>query len=392
MQRFTYFLAAIAFFGSLLFFAWTDNDSGQYIKNADRSGHLRQLLSVAKFTDPKSVADRPSKRKPNFWKGKGPRFEFDVTESLIDNRANCQVVYVMGVEGATHHGFMPVLEALAKHQVDPVKKVEYVVDVNSKPLKAGLYGWYSNLQKDWGFKGGNIPPIDDPDLVRSVVQSSCPMDGKKHVLIEWQSFPSGQENDRRSYRVHRQHEWLSMTPQEIATSDEAMSHPANMTAFVEAYSPYAEIRFVVLSRPFMETIASHHEWDEGPLVHSNVIRGFSLMLRRFLDVHEFDGVDGRRSWTMVCVERVMAKFYKRDEDVSMARANIIAYLANFLGWPVEECPHCFDKWHDSTKDPLKVLGKSGLPTMNKLYEHMGILEGVWPPPGEEGVEEQQCRL
>jgi len=70
MQRFTYFLAAIAFFGSLLFFAWTDNDSGQYIKNADRSGHLRQLLSVAKFTDPKSVADRPSKRKPIFGKAR----------------------------------------------------------------------------------------------------------------------------------------------------------------------------------------------------------------------------------------------------------------------------------------------------------------------------------
>eukprot|EP00580_Thalassiosira_gravida_P006150 CAMPEP_0201634284 /NCGR_PEP_ID=MMETSP0493-20130528/7282_1 /ASSEMBLY_ACC=CAM_ASM_000838 /TAXON_ID=420259 /ORGANISM="Thalassiosira gravida, Strain GMp14c1" /LENGTH=298 /DNA_ID=CAMNT_0048106121 /DNA_START=15 /DNA_END=911 /DNA_ORIENTATION=- len=298
----------------------------------------------------------------------------------------------MGVEGASHHGFMPVLEALAKHQVDPAHKVEYVVDINPKPLKAGLYGWHRNLQKDWGFKGGNTPPIDDPDLVRSVIQSSCPLDGKKHVMIEWQSFPSGLEEDRRKYRVLRQREWLSMTPREIAADEEALRHPANMTAFVEAYSPYAEIRFVVLSRPFMETIASHPEWDEGPLVHSNVIRGFSLMLRNFLDLHNTDVVDGRRSWTVVCVERIMAKLYTQDEDVIAARANIIAYLAKFLGWPVKECPHCFDKWHDSTKDPLEVLGKSGIPTVNKLYEHMGILTEVWPPPGEEGVKEQQCRI
>jgi len=389
MHQSTYFLAAAAVVGSLLFLTWPNND--------DLSSHPRRLLSVAKFIDPKSVAPRetPEQRKARKHKqrfARAPHFEFDVMESHMANRANCQVVYIMGVEGASHHGFFPVLEALAKHQIDPATQLEFDVDTNPNALKAGLYGWHRNLQRGWGFSGRPSPPIGHPDLVRGVIESSCPLDGKKHVMIEWQSFPSGQEEDKRSYRVHRQHKWLSMTPQEIAADEEALRHPANMTAFVEAYSPYAEIRFVVLSRPFLQTMSSHIKYDKNPVIHSNVIRGFLLILRNFLDVHYVDGVDGMRLWTMVCTEKIMAKFYRRDEDATAARINIIAYLANFLGWPVKECPHCFDNWHDSKKDPLEVLAKVGPKAVNTLIEHKGELEGLWPPPGDEGVEEQQCRL
>jgi len=384
----TYFLAATALIGSLLLFTRSMNN--------DDLVNFRQLSSssITEYNDPKTVAPRQmtlreqqqQQPQPNF------EFEFDITESLIENRPNCQVVYIMGVEGTAHHGLVPVLETLAKHQIDPATQFEYIVDVDPKPLKSGLFGWHRNLQRKWGFKGGDTPPMDHPDLVRSVVQSSCPLDGKKHVMIEWQSFPSGLEEDRRKYRVLRQREWLSMTPREIAADEEALRHPANMTAFVEAYSPYAEIRFVVLNRPFLETIASNPDWDESLIGHSNIIRGFLLILRNFLDVHHIDGVDGRRLWSMVCVERIMAKFYEREEDVIAARANIIAYLANFLGWPVGECPYCFDQWHDSTKDPMEMLGALDPKTVDTLFEHLGTLEGVWPPPGESGVEEQQCMV
>jgi len=375
MLQSTYFLAAAAVVGSLLFLTWPNND--------DPSGHPRRLLSVAKFIDPKSVAPRETGEQRQARK---------VMKSHIENRANCQVVYIMGVEGASHHGFIPILKALARYQVDPITQLKFDVDTDPKPLKAALFGWHRNLQRGWGFSGKPSPPIGHPDLVRGVIESSCPLDGKKHVMIESNSFPSGHEDDKRGYRVHRQHKWLSMTSQEIAADDEALSHPTNMTAFVEAYSPYAEIRFVVLSRPFLETMSSHIKYDKNPIIHSNVIRGFLLILRNFLDVHYVDIVDGGRLWSMVCTERLMAKFYKGEEDVTAARANIIADLANFLGWPVDECPQCFDKWHDSKKDPLEVLGKVGPKTVDTLYEHFGTLEGVWPPLGEEGVEEQQCRL
>lgn len=239
-----------------------------------------------------------------------------------------------------------------------------------------------------GFKV--TPSIDDPEFVQKVVQESCPDDdGKKHVLIEWASFPSGPEDDRRAYRVKRQHEWMNMSPEEVANSDEALSHPTSMNAFYQAYSPFVDIKFVVLHRPFLETIASHRDWDGGPENHSNVIRGFMLMLRRFLDTHLYDLVTGSRLWSLVCVERIMAKNYDNDDEVAEARGHVISNLANFLGWPNGDCPHCFDDWRESTKDPLEVLGEKNVPI---LREHMKWLEGVWPPPGEEGVEEQQCEV
>ena len=64
-------------------------------------------------------------------------------------------------------------------------------------------------------------------------------------------------------------------------------------------------------------------------------------------------------------------------------------MAEFLGWPVKECEHCFDNWRESRKDPERVLGEGN---MDMLREHMKLLEGVWPPAGDEGVAEQQCEL
>ena len=181
---------------------------------AQRSSH-RRLFSVEpfQFADPKSVticSDSPI---------------------IENNRNNCQIVYIMGVEGATHHGFIPIIEALAQQQVDPDSGLEYIVDSNNSPLKASLFGWYSGRVRGWGFR--SPPEPDDPAFVRRVVQESCPNDGKKHVLIEWTSFPSGEEDDKRSYRVHRQHEWLSMTPEEIADSDEALRQPANIDTYIQ---------------------------------------------------------------------------------------------------------------------------------------------------------------
>jgi len=368
------FLLAAAVVGPLLLLASTNNNNEpSFIRNnhieAQRSSH-RRLFSVEpfQFADPKSVTIRSD-------------------SPIENNRNNCQIVYIMGVEGATHHGFSPIIEALAQQQIDPESGLKYIVDSNNSPLKAGLFGWFHARVRAWGFL--SPPELGDPAFVRRVVKEICPNDGKKHVLIEWTSFPSGHEDDKRTYRVHRQHEWLSMTPEEIADSDEALRQPANMTAFIEAYSPYVDIKFMVLSRPFLETIASHKRFDGGPEIHSNVIRGFLLILRRFLDAHPFDLVNGSRLWTLVCVERVMAKHYENAEDVKVARRNILFNLADFLGWPEGECPHCFDTWRDSRKDPLKVLSPH---FVDILEDHKKLLDGLWPPPGEEGVVEQQCGL
>jgi len=339
---------------------------------------LRRKLTSAnlsQFTDPKTVTPRSDATPLETLEGEG-----------INSRNYCQVVYILGVEGATHHGFIPIVEALANHQVDPESYLQYSVTSEPHALKAGLFGWFAARWRKWGFRVA--PEIDDPAFVQRVVKESCPDNGQKHVLIEWASFPSGHEDDPRSYRVHRQHEWLSMTPEEIADNNEAQQQPFNLTAFVRAYSPYVDIKFVVIHRPFLETIASHYAWDGGAEIHSNIIRGFILILGRFLDAQRLDLVTGGPLWTLVCVERIMAKHYENLEDVKVARLNFLSHLSSFLGWPVSECPRCFDKWRESKKDPLAVLGPKNA---EMLIEHTKLLEGVWPP-SEEGVEEQQCGI
>ena len=44
---------------------------------------------------------------------------------------------------------------------------------------------------------------------------------------------------------------------------------------------------------------------------------------------------------------------------------------------------------ESTKDPKEVLGADSVAV---LREHMKWMEGVWPPPGDEGAEEQRCGI
>lgn len=391
--------------GAILFASTHDQNSPTMASslrssNADGGQGKRRLflsLNLAQFTDPKSVALRSDAATPEGTAAGGmttiassgglssPREHFAPVDPL--SRGKCQIIYILGVEGATHHGFVPIIEALARNQVDPDTGLAYEVTTDPTSLKAGLFGWFNGRIRRWGFP--DTPDVDDPAFVQRVVRESCPDDGRRHVLIEWASFPSGHEDDPRSYRVHRQHEWLSMSPEDIANTDEALRHPTNMNAFYQAYSPYVDIKFVVLHRPFLETIASHRDWDGGPEIHSNIIRGFMLMLRRFLDTHLFDLVTGNRLWSLVCVERIMGKNYETEHDKKVARKHVMAYLTTFLGWPDGDCPQCFDSWRESTKDPEEVLGPENLEV---LRDHMKYLEGVWPPPGEQGIAEQQCGI
>jgi hypothetical protein len=297
------------------------------------------------------------------------------TDIYTSLRKNCQIVYVLGVEGSIHHGVTPIIDTLARQQIDPYTGNPYTVHLQPRVLRAALFGIRERRRS-----------MTDPSLIQEVLDQLCPRDGNKHVIIEDSSFPCGAEDDPRSYRVHRQREWMGMTMQEIAQAELALNHPTNLQSFVDVYSPHAEIKFVVLHRPFLETVASHTDVDEGSYGHSNVIRGFMLILRRFLDANP-------RLWTMVCVERLMSTYYEQndvvDEDhFSLARQNIVSYMAVFLGWPQMECPHCFDSWQESTKDAVKVLGEEKIMT---LLDHMKELEGVWPPVVvDEALPEQHC--
>jgi hypothetical protein len=174
-----------------------------------------------------------------------------------------------------------------------------------------------------------------------------------------------------------------MTPEEIANSETGKNQPTDLYRFYKAYKPYAEVKFLVLHRPYLETIASHVGWDTGPVVHSNIIRGFMIILRRFLDAHMIDPKSGEQLWLLICVEKHFAKYYQyNDAMVAEGRRKMLHDVATFLRWPVTECPHCFDSWHESTKDYEATLGRENLQT---LGDHMKAMEGIWPPNGK------QCR-
>ena len=130
------------------------------------------------------------------------------------------------------------------------------------------------------------------------------------------------------------------------------------------------------------------KWDGRAPTHSNIIHGFLLILRRFLDAHPIDMATGGPIWTLICLEKIMAKNYDHEGDVQVARQNILSHLATFLNWPVKECNDCFDTWYKSRKDPYEKLGKD----LGNVLEHANQLAGVWPPRGDEGVVEQQCKV
>ncbi|KAL7528910.1 hypothetical protein ACHAWF_002760 [Thalassiosira exigua] len=344
-----------------------------------RGRFLVALLCLAIWTAAKLSSERPSAIHDV---GDDDSAPDDPEVQSFADRKNCQIIYVLGVEGAIHHGFSPVLENLARIQVDPDTDQPYVVTYADSTLRSALFG----LKKE-------SRSIDNPTLTRQVIRKICPRNGKKHVVLEDASFPSGNVEDAepRTYRIFRQPWWLDSTMEEIAMSDTALNHPTNLYRFWESYSEYAELKFVALHRSYVETVASHFDTDGTARQHSNVVRGFMLLLRRFLDAHPVDPTTGRKSWTLVCVERVMARFHRGDEEATnYARKQILEYLADFLDWPRKDCPDCFGKWKDGPgKDYLGMLGEANVAI---VLEQMRKLGGIWPPAVEDPLPEQKCSL
>jgi hypothetical protein len=216
-------VAAVA--GSILFASIHDENNAEEGSSSLRNNHRRHLMSLVQFADPKSVTlksdalSKKRKRKKTTVTSEGdegdgvpydepPAFRDDgyingggggggegigegggegdqlVTKPKREqflpvehqSRKKCQRVYITGVEGATHHGFIPIIEALARKQVDPATGLGYEVDINPMSLKAGMFGWYSGKIRGWGFDASPPPDVDDPAFVQRVVAESCPDD------------------------------------------------------------------------------------------------------------------------------------------------------------------------------------------------------------------------
>ena len=230
----------------------------------------------------------------------------NLQQQLLSNRDHCQIIYIIGVEGSVHHGITPILQHLASIQKD------VTVSYPNRAFRSAIFGFSHNDRS-----------LTDPTLVLDTIHEICPpLDNKYHIIIEDLSFPSGIINDKRSYRIPRQTWWYTSSMEEIAMSDTALNHPTNLQSFIQSYSTYANIKFIVLHRPYIETIISHAEHDGGLVQHSNVIRGYLLLLRRFLDtiksMSSIDPINGGRQqqpqlWTLLCVEQLKLSHYNNDK-------------------------------------------------------------------------------
>lgn len=299
----------------------------------------------------------------------------DASDPEMSPRSRCQIVYLLGVEGTMHHGVEPIIATLAASQTDPETGLAYAVHSKSKDLR---YGLFAPTGSRLGFE--EPPPMDDPSLVKKVVSAICPNDGRRHIVIEAASFPCGGK-----FRVSRgngSRAWRQMTPEAIANSELALEHPTNLYKFYNAYSQHADVKFIALHRPFLETIASHRTWDTGPIPHSNIIQGFLILHSRFLDTHKIDPISGDRVWTVVRVEKLSVKYHglwrnRKDRRQALeARKDMIRQVATFLGWKKVECKSCFDSWRDSTTDYSQVFEPK---LLKVLTEHKESLNGIWPP-------------
>ncbi|KAL7554328.1 hypothetical protein ACHAWF_017768 [Thalassiosira exigua] len=234
-------------------------------------------------------------------KGSGASFQ-----SFLSERNNCQTVYILGVEGSVHHGVTPIVEKLARLQVDPATGSPFEISYINGRLRGALFGFHKDSRA-----------MDHPKLIRNTLKNICPVDGKKHVIIEDASFPSGTHDDPRSYRIHRQGWWAQASMEDVSVSNTAMNHPTNLYSFVKQYAPHVEIKFIVLHRSYIETVASHPDFDGTVEQHSNVIGAYMLLLRRFLDEHRRDKYSDEKLWTLVCTEQIMSKSDDGDDEQRM---------------------------------------------------------------------------
>lgn len=269
-----------------------------------------------------------------------------------------------------HHGATDVIKQFAERQVDS-KGENYSVYSRSTLFRKGIQ-WYTKR------RGKTVSKDVSEDVRRNVTDQLCPPDGRCHVIIEDKSFPSG-VFDMGGFE----------TASDITSSLKETPQPVNLTAFALNFASYADVRFIVLERPYINTVTSHSDWHGGPDGHSMVVLGF---LKYFAELFGGRRTVGGAPWTVLCVDQFRASRNKNDRNATTTpRDRVLAHLSHFLQWHHPDCPNCFEHWRDSKKDPEEVVGKDNY---KMLLDKREELRGIWPPKqAGDGIPDQDdCPL
>ena len=270
--------------------------------------------------------------------------EIHVMDSTKSSK--CQIVYVLGVEGSGHHGVSDVLiQTLANEQDDIELRF-----------------------RDHDFR--KIMTARDSAEIAPKMERICKAPNERTVIVEDTSFPTGLE-----YRKI----YAGRPAMDVAAILDIKPHPLDLESLVDTFSPHADIKFVILHRPFFSVAVSHSEYkvDGGITGHGEVMSGHMRYLGKLFKP---DRLGGKVNWMLLCTDRLR----------TTERDAVVGELADFLGWAKRQCDHCFDKWISSRKSPSEVAGED---VMAKLEEQKTELEstGLWPPR-REGETRPQCPL
>lgn len=250
-----------------------------------------------------------------------------------------KVIFLAGVEGTGHHGFMPMLLYAAVRE-----------------FGAGVLAWWRSLREVLL----KTPPSERRAKLRKLLTSMQASAGQEpRIIFEWCSYPFGEEHRDR---------WASGCADPTALlREESSGNPGNsvdLREFVELFKEYADVKVLVLQRGLVASSWSHKEWDQSLLHHSRVLALFNEYLTGVLQ-----GLDPS-TWRWVAYEDVCTAHRHG------AFGNVASTLGAFLGLPAAPLQRAFERFRPSTKDAAQEMSAAAFAEVRALEEHNA---GRWFP-------------
>lgn len=259
----------------------------------------------------------------------------------------CQLIYVVAIEGSSHHGFLPVLERFVTEQVNEHGN-SFNLYSNKRTVLQVMNFTDLKVRKFWGYTGE-----ESPEQRKEVMKTICPSDGSNNVIICDKSFPAFME-----YRK----KLVNMTAAEIAAHLKLNPNPISLIDLPQLFEPFADVHYILLHRQWLNTVASHPYFDGGFAEHGRVISGYQQYLG---DLFSNNDVVKAVPTSVVCSDLMDQKEYQEQ---------VLEELATQFQWKKNACSNCFDTWKASKKNP-----EIDIQSFKYLIELQQNASSVWPP-------------
>lgn len=240
-----------------------------------------------------------------------------------------KIIYIAGVEGTGHHGFMPLLLYPAVRQYG-----------------RRVCAWWRSMREVLL----KTPPAERKAKLNKLMTAAKVGDAEHGplVIFEWCSYPFGEE--------HRDRWARGIQDTEALKREELSGNPGNsvdLREFVELFQDYGDVRVLVLHRGLVSSAWSHKEWDDGLVEHASIIALFNTYITgvvKDLPPHVWRWV----SYEDVCRAHIQGEF------------NALAPLADFLGLPKAALERSFKYFRPSRKDAAAEMPPASLQAIRQF--------------------------